>query len=138
MRHRNIRTRLGRTTSHRKAVLKNLAIALIEHERIHTTDAKAKELQKYIEHLITLGKEGTTHARRQAFSLLQEKGTVHKLFEEIAPRFRERAGGYTRVIKDAPRHGDAALMSYIEFIERVKKEVKQPKKKRERLSMPKI
>ena len=136
MRHRNQRTRLGKPTAHRTAMMRNLAIALIEHERIHTTDAKAKELKKFIDRLITLGKEGTVQARRHAFSLLAQKESVHKLFEEIAPRYKERSGGYSRVVKDAPRHGDAALMSYIELTERVVKEVKPKKKKRERPVMP--
>lgn len=138
MRHQKIRTRLGRTTAHRLALLRNLACQLIQHERIYTTDAKAKELRKFIEPLITLGKEDTTHARRQVFSALQKKEAVKKLFNEIAPRFKERPGGYTRIVKDKPRHGDSALMSYIEFVQRVEKEVKPKKKKKERVRLPQI
>ncbi len=136
MRHRKLKSRLGKTTSHKKAMMKNLACALIEHERIHTTYPKARELRTYIEKLITLGKEGSLKARRNAFGLLQNKKAVHKLFEEIAPRFSERNGGYTRVVHDGPRHGDCAPMSYIELVERVEKEVKPKKKKRERPSLP--
>lgn len=138
MRHRKLRTKLGRPTAHRKALLRNLACALIEQERIHTTDAKAKELRKFIERLVTLGKEGTTHARRLAFSMLPKKQAIHKLFEEIAPRFKDRSGGYTRIVKDAPRQGDSAMMSYIEFTERVEKEVKPKKQKKERPVIPRF
>ena len=138
MRHRKLRTRLGRRTDQRQALLKSLACALIEQERIHTTDTKAKELRKFVDRLITLGKLGTLAARRNAFSILQNKQVVHKLFEEVAPRYQEREGGYTRVIKDGYRQGDSALMSYIELVERVEKEVKVPKKKRERPTLPRM
>jgi large subunit ribosomal protein L17 len=136
MRHRKIRSKLNRTTEHRTALLRNLAKALVREERIHTTDAKAKQLRSFVEHLVTLGKDGSLHARRLAFSELPDKKAVHKVFTEIAPRFKERAGGYTRVVKDAPRAGDGALMSFIEFVEREEKEVKPKKKKRERVKMP--
>jgi large subunit ribosomal protein L17 len=98
--------------------MRNLASALIEHERIHTTEAKAKALRPYIEKLITLGKKGQTHHRRLAFAQLGRKGAVHKLFGEIAPLFTERPGGYTRIIKDTQRAGDGAWMAYIEFVEK--------------------
>lgn len=138
MRHQKIRTRLGRPTAHRLALMRNLACQLIEHERIYTTAAKAKELRKFIEPLLTLGKEANDHSRRLAFSLLQKKQAVKKLFADIAPRFKDRPGGYTRVVKDKPRHGDSALMSYIEFTQRIEKETKPKKKKRERRRIPKF
>jgi large subunit ribosomal protein L17 len=139
MRHRKIRSKLNRTTEHRKALMRNLAIALIREERIHTTDAKAKQLRPFVERLITLGKDGSLHARRQAFGELNDKRAVHRLFTEVAPRFMERNGGYTRIVKDAPRQGDGALMSFIELVEREEKEVKpKPKKKRERPAMPRF
>ena len=131
MRHRKIKSKLNRTTGHRKALMRNLAIALIQEERIHTTQAKAKNLRPFIERLITLGKRGDLAARRLAFSRLGKKEAVHKLFEEIAPRFLERPGGYTRIIKDNFRAGDSAPMAYIELVEHVeKKMVKKKKSKR--------
>lgn len=121
MRHRKHHHHLSRPTGHRKALLRNLAAALIEHERIHTTEAKAKALRPYIERLVTLGKKGDLAARRRAFSILGKKQAVHKLFEDIAPRFSDRNGGYTRIIHDGQRMGDAAWMAYIEFVVRVEK-----------------
>lgn len=118
MRHRKIRHKLGRPSSHRRALLRNLTCALIEHERIHTTEAKAKALRPFVERLVTLGRKGETHHRRQAFAKLGKKHAVHKLFEDIAPRFSERPGGYTRIIKDSHRRaGDGSYMAYIEFVE---------------------
>ncbi len=131
MRHRKIRSKLNRTTGHRKALMRNLATALIKEERIHTTEAKARNLRPFVEKLITLGKRGDLAARRLAFSRLGKKEAVHKLFEEIAPRFSERPGGYTRIIKDNFRAGDSAPMAYIELVEHVeKKMVKKKKAKR--------
>ena len=117
MRHRKHRTKLSRPTGHRKALMRNLATALITHERIRTTEAKAKALRPYIEKLVTLGKKGEQHHRRQAFATLGKKHAVTRLFEEISPRFTERPGGYTRIIRDGQRMGDGAWMAYIEFVE---------------------
>ncbi len=117
MRHHNLRSRLHRTTEHRQALLRNLAAALIRHERIHTTQVKAWQLRPFVERLVTLAKAGDLHSRRMAFSKLGKKDIVHKLFTEIAPRVSTRNGGYLRLIKDAPRAGDGALMSYIEFVD---------------------
>ncbi len=116
MRHRNAGRKLSRYGSHRAALFSNLANALIEHGRIKTTDAKAKELRRYAERLVTLGKKNTLHARRQAFSLLRNEDHVQKLFGELRERFADRHGGYTRIMKVGWRHGDAAPMSLIEFV----------------------
>lgn len=118
MRHRIARRKLNRTSSHRKAMLQNMAVALIKHEQIKTTVPKAKELRPYVEKLITLGKRGTLHARRQALSKLPEKQAVDKLFSSLAERYEERPGGYTRILKAGFRYGDAAPMAFIEFIDR--------------------
>lgn len=118
MRHRIARRKLNRTSSHRKAMLQNMAVALIKHEQIKTTLPKAKELRPYVEKLITLGKRGSLHARRQARSKLPEKQAVDKLFSTLAERYEERAGGYTRILRAGYRYGDAAPMAFIEFIER--------------------
>ena len=129
MRHRKYRSKLNRTTEHRKALMRNLAVALIEHERIHTTEVKAKQLRPFVERLVTLGKDGSLAARRRAFSRLGKKQAVHKLFTVLGPRFRERPGGYTRIVKAERRMGDGAEMAYIEFIERSPKETKEKKPK---------
>ena len=118
MRHRIARRKLNRTSSHRKAMLQNMAVALIKHEQIKTTLPKANELRPYVEKLITLGKRGTLHARRQALSKLPEKAAVDKLFSTLAERYEERGGGYTRIMKAGFRYGDAAPMAFIEFIDR--------------------
>ncbi len=118
MRHRKHHTKLSRKTGPRRQLISNLSAALITHGRIHTTETKAKALRPIVERLVTLGKKGTMHHRRQAFSALQKKTVVHKLFEEIAPRFTERPGGYTRIIRDGQRAGDGAWMAYIEFVDR--------------------
>jgi large subunit ribosomal protein L17 len=138
MRHRKIKSKLNRTTGHRKALLRNLAAALIGEERILTTHAKARQLRPFVERLVTLAKNGDLHSRRLAFSYLGKKRAVHKLFQEIGPRFGNRAGGYTRIVKDQPRAGDAALLSYIEFVERKEKEVKKPKKEKRRPFRPQL
>lgn len=129
MRHRKYRSKLNRTTEHRRALLRNLAAALIEHERIHTTGVKAKQLRPYVERLVTLGRNGTLAARRLAFRKLGKKQPVHKLFEVLGPRFAERPGGYTRIVKAERRMGDGAPMAYIEFIERSVVEPKEKPKK---------
>jgi large subunit ribosomal protein L17 len=115
MRHLNRGRKLNRTSSHRKALFKNLVLALVRHGRIRTTDAKAKELRRYADRMVTLGKQGDLAARRRAFDFMQSHQAVKKLFDEIAPRFKERNGGYTRVVKYGFRRGDAAPLSIIEF-----------------------
>lgn len=116
MRHLKRGRKLGRTTSHRKALLRNLATALLEHERIITTEAKAKELRRIADKLVTLGKRGDLHARRQALQVIHSNAVVRKLFNEVAPRFSERHGGYTRVLRLGYRAGDAAAMAVIELV----------------------
>ena len=118
MRHRYSGRKLGRTSAHRKAMLKNMAQALIKHEQIGTTLAKAKALSPYVERLVTLGKRGDLHARRRAFARLRDGAAVEKLFGVLAERYGGRAGGYTRVMKAGHRHGDAAAMAIIEFVDR--------------------
>lgn len=117
MRHNKSGRTLGRNSSHRKAMLRNLVTSLIDNERITTTDARAKEVRKIAEKMITLGKRGDLHARRQALSVIFDKDVVAKLFERLAPRYVERAGGYTRIIKVGNRLGDNASVSIIEFVD---------------------
>jgi large subunit ribosomal protein L17 len=117
MRHLKQGRKLGRTTAHRKALLRNLATALLEHERITTTEPKAKELRRVADKLVTLGKRGNLHARRQALQVVQSNAVVQKLFNEIAPRFAERQGGYTRILRLGYRPGDAAAMAVIELVD---------------------
>jgi large subunit ribosomal protein L17 len=117
MRHLKQGRKLGRTTAHRKALLRNLATALLEHERIITTEPKAKELRRVADKLVTLGKRGNLHARRQALQTVRNHSVVQKLFNEIAPRFAERQGGYTRVLHLGYRPGDAAAMAVIELVD---------------------
>jgi large subunit ribosomal protein L17 len=117
MRHQRAGKKLGRDSAHRKALYSNLAGALIEHGRIQTTEAKAKAVKPFAERMITLGKRGDLHARRQALAVLRSNDVVHRLFAEVAPRFSDRAGGYTRIIKLGPRHGDAADMVYLELVD---------------------
>lgn len=116
MRHRKSGLKLNRTASHRDAMFRNMVTSLFKHQRIQTTDAKAKELRRWADHLITLAKRGDLHARRQAMAIVREKNVVHKLFEEAQSRFQAIAGGYTRVIKLGRRAGDAAPISVIEFV----------------------
>lgn len=118
MRHRNSGRKLNRTASHRKAMFANMAAALIKHEQIITTLPKAKELRPVVEKLVTLGKRGDLHARRQAISKIRDKAMVAKLFETLGPRYQERNGGYTRVLKAGFRYGDSAPMAVIEFVDR--------------------
>lgn len=117
MRHRNAGRKLGRSSSHRRAMLRNMVTSLFEHERIQTTDAKAKEVRRVAEKCITLGKRGGLHARRQALSLIRSKAVVAKLFDEISPRFAERPGGYTRILKLGNRKGDNAPVSILELVQ---------------------
>jgi len=131
MRHLNRGRKLSRTSAHRKALFRNLVLSLIQHERIKTTDAKAKELRRYADRMVTLGKRGDLAARRLAFAFMQSRDAVKKLFDEIAPRFKDRAGGYTRVVKFGVRRGDAAPISIIEFTGTSEaSESKKPRKKR--------
>ena len=118
MRHRKSGRQLGRNTKHRKALFRNLLTSLFEHERIETTAAKAKELRGLTDKVISLGKEGTLHARRRVLSVLQSKEIVSKLFGDVVERFRDRSGGYTRIIRTRRRPGDAAELVAIELIER--------------------
>ncbi len=117
MRHKHGYRKLGRDSAHRKALLRNLATALIINERITTTLPKAKELRGYVEKLVTLGKKGSLHHRRQAAEVLFEKPAVAKVFGELAGRFKERQGGYVRVLKSGLRAGDGAKMAIIEFVD---------------------
>jgi large subunit ribosomal protein L17 len=118
MRHRVAGKKLGRTPAHRRALLRNLVTELLEHEAVRTTDAKAKELKRWGDRLITLGKDGTLHARRRAATLLQRASVVRKLFAELGPRYAARPGGYTRVVKLGVRTGDAASISLVELVDR--------------------
>ncbi|HBP87774.1 MAG: 50S ribosomal protein L17 [Nitrospira sp.] len=118
MRHRKRGRQLGRNSKHRLALFRNLVTSLMEHERIETTEAKAKELRGIADRLITLGKQGTLQARRGALRMLRTKQTVQKLFDDVAKRFPERNGGYTRIIKTRQRPGDAAKLVAIELVEK--------------------
>jgi len=118
MKHRIKGKKLNRTSSHRKALFKNMAQALIKHEQIVTTLPKAKTMKPIVDKLITLGKKGSLHARRQAFSKLRDEDMVAKLFGTLAPRYADRNGGYTRVLKAGYRYGDAAAMAVIELVDR--------------------
>lgn len=118
MRHGKAYRKLNRTAEHRKAMFANMAAALIKHEQIVTTLPKAKELRPIVEKLITLGKRGDLHARRQAISQLRDVAMVKKLFEVLGPRYKERNGGYTRILKAGFRYGDNAAVGVIEFVDR--------------------
>ena len=117
MRHQRAGKKLGRDSAHRKALYSNLAGALIEHGRIKTTVTKAKAVKPIAEQMITLGRRGDLHARRQATAFLRSRDVVHKLFAEVAPLFKDRPGGYTRIVKLGPRPGDAAEMVYLELVD---------------------
>ena len=119
MRHHRAGKKLGRDSAHRRALYSNLAGALIEHGRIQTTEAKAKAVKPIAEQMITLGRRGDLAARRQAVAYLRSKDVVHKLFAEVGPRFKERPGGYSRIVKIGPRQGDAAEMVYLELVDYV-------------------
>ena len=116
MRHLKSGRKLSRNSSHRWALIRNLITSLLREEKIRTTDSKAKELRRWADRVITLGKQGSLHARRQALGIVQDKAVVRKLFDTIAPRFKDRPGGYTRIIKLGLRHGDAAPISLIELV----------------------
>ena len=116
MRHGVSGRKLNRTTSHRLAMFRNMVTSLLNHERIYTTVPKAKEMRRWAEWMITLGKRGDLHARRQALSVIREKSVVHKVFEDLAVRFQNRPGGYTRIVKVGFRRGDAAPMCLLELV----------------------
>lgn len=124
MHHGKTGSKLGRSSSHKEAMLRNMVTSVIKHERIRTTDSKAKELRKVAEKMITLGKKGSLHARRQALAVIRDKDMVGKLFGELAERYRNRAGGYTRIVKAGYRFGDNAPVSILEFISDEKKKEK--------------
>jgi large subunit ribosomal protein L17 len=128
MRHRKAGLKLSRKTGHLNSLFRNMVTSLLKHDRIRTTDTKAKELRRWADHLVTLAKRGDLHARRQALSIVQEAGVVHSLFQKAAERFGARSGGYTRLTKLGPRPGDAAPMTLIELIGSVE-ETKKKKKK---------
>ena len=132
MRHQKAGVKLNRTTSHRSAMFRNMVTSLFKHERIRTTEAKAKELRRWADYLITLAKRGDLHARRQAMAVIREKAVVHKLFERAEEQFKASSGGYTRIIKVGRRAGDSAPMSFIELILAQESESKKTKKKREK------
>ena len=119
MRHHRAGRKLGRTASERKALYSGLAGALFEHGRIRTTEAKAKAVRPIAEQMITLGRRGDIHARRQALAFLRSQDVVYKLFSDVAPRFADRPGGYTRIVKLGPRQGDAANMVYLALVDHV-------------------
>ena len=127
MRHRKSGRKLGRKAAHRKALMANLAMALISNKKIKTTDPKAKELRSFIEPLITFAKKGDVHSRRQVFKYISHKPTVRELFNVIAPSFSERNGGYTRITKLGFRDNDCAPISIIEFVDMVSDTVLEPK-----------
>jgi len=135
VRHRRAGKKLGRDASHRKALYSNLTGALIEHGRIKTTVTKAKAVRPIAEQMITLGRRGDIHARRQATAFLRSQDVVHKLFSEVAPRFRQRAGGYSRIVRLGPRPGDAAEMAYLELVDFSAEEQAEEKAERRRLRL---
>jgi large subunit ribosomal protein L17 len=124
MYHGKAGRKLGRTSSHKEAMLRNMVTSVIKHERIRTTDTKAKELRKLAEKMVTLGKRGSLHARRQALAVVRDKDMVGKLFSELAERYRNRPGGYTRIVKAGYRYGDNAPVSILEFVSDEKKKEK--------------
>lgn len=132
MRHKLSGRKFGRETGHRNLMLKNLVASLVKHERINTTQAKAKEIRSLAERVITYGKKGTVHHRRLAFKVLKNRDLVKKVFDEIAPRFETTEGGYTRVLKNGYRRGDCAPMAIIEFSQgSEEKQEAKPKKKKD-------
>ncbi len=133
MRHRKSGVKLNRTTSHRQAMFRNMVTSLLKHDRIKTTEPKAKELRRWVDHIITLAKRGDLHARRLAMSIVREKDVVHKIFEEASDRFGSRNGGYTRIIKIGRRPGDAAHLSIVELVS--SDEVISEKAKKEQLKV---
>jgi large subunit ribosomal protein L17 len=128
MRHKKAGVKLNRTTSHRQAMFRNMVTSLFKYDRIRTTDIKAKELRRWADQIITLAKRGDLHARRQVLAIVREKDVVHSLFEDVAKRFGNLRGGYTRIVKIGPRPGDNAPMSIIELISLEEKPKKAKKK----------
>jgi len=137
MRHRNAGIKIGRTSSHREAMFRNMVTSLLKHDRIRTTDVKAKELRRWADKIITLAKQGDLHSRRQALAIVREKEVVHKLFAEAADRFGSISGGYTRIVKDGNRPGDAAPVSIVELVALEKSKKKEDNKKRPKASAKK-
>ena len=135
MRHRNAGIKLGRTASHRKAMFRNMVTSLFKHDRIRTTDVKAKELRRWADQLVTLAKRGDLHARRQALAIIRERDVVQKLFDEAPKRFGGSQGGYTRVVKVGYRPGDAAPVSLVELVS-AKPPKKKPSKKKKAGKQP--
>jgi large subunit ribosomal protein L17 len=135
VRHRRAGTKLGRDAAHRKALYANLTGALITHGRIETTVTKAKAVRPHAEKMITLGRRGGVHARRQALAFLRSQDVVHKLFSEVGPRFEGREGGYTRVVKLGMRLGDSAEMAYLELVDFAPREREEEKAERRRLRL---
>jgi len=127
MRHRKAKNKLGMRTSHREAMLRNMVTSLLEHESITTTDARAKAVRSVADNMITLGKRGDLHARRQAMQTIRSKKVTSLLFDEIAPRFSNREGGYVRVVKKGFREGDRAAMSLVELVEKNPEKTKEKK-----------
>src|SRR5205814_4022421 len=126
MRHARTGKKLGRDSAHRKALYANLTCSLIEHGRIKTTEAKAKAVKPYAEQMITLGRRGDLHARRQALADLRSQDVVHKLFSDVGPRMADRPGGYSRIVRIGPRLGDAAEMVYLELVDYVPPQTAAP------------
>ncbi len=116
MRHQKAGVKLSRTSSHRDAMFRNMVTSLLKYDRIRTTDVKAKELKRWVDHIVTLAKRGDLHARRQAMAIVREKNVVHQLFENAQARFGSQAGGYARVVKIGPRPGDSAPISLVELV----------------------
>jgi large subunit ribosomal protein L17 len=138
MRHNCAGRKLSRNSSHRKALMRNMVTSLLEHERIETTSAKAKELRIEADRMITLGKQGDLHARRQALAVIQDKKVVYKLFGEIKDRYLERNGGYTKITKLRFRVGDGALVSVIELVGRSEEKKAKKKKSKTQQAMAKV
>lgn len=135
MRHRWTGRKLGRRSKHRKAMTRNLVTSVIDEERIRTTLAKAKEVRRHVERIVTLGKRGTLHARRQAAAVLRTPTSVQKLMDTIGPRYADRHGGYTRIVQMSPRTGDAAPMAILELVDRdTSREEMRDEKRRQKLA----
>jgi len=137
MRHRIAGIKIGRTSSHRDAMFRNMVTSLFKHDRIRTTDVKAKELKRWADKIITLAKQGDLNARRQALAIVREKDVVHKLFEEASERFGSISGGYTRVVKVGRRPGDAAPISIVELVAPEKSKKKDVTKKKSKAPLKK-
>lgn len=137
MRHQKVGRKLGRESSHRVSMLRNMVTSFFSDEKIETTDAKVKELQKLVEKMITLGKQGNLHARRHALAVIKDRRIVKKLFEDIAPRFQDRQGGYTRIFKAGYRPGDGALLSVIELTTKTSSTDKRKAETKEKSSISK-